>query len=304
VKKYDLLIIGSGSVGIIPEIAINRSETVAVDEPKHWGGTCVNVGCIPTKILIADAEAADAVNHGDFYGLNAHIYHVDWEPVVGRVKDKISPMWGGISDWYHGYGGLTPCEGYARFVSDNVIEVNGEQVTADKIVINAGSRPFVSPIPGIDTVPYLTSDEALCLDEQPKSMVVIGGGYIGAELCHYFSALCTELTIVDMAPDMLMIEDPEIRTRFTEAFKAKPNANVVLGAAVKSVAGDENSVSVKLEVDGKEQTVTAEKLLIATGRRPNTDTLNMPSTGINFVGAYGNALISRSRHPVRLAQQA
>ncbi len=95
-KKYDLLIIGSGSAGIIPEIAINRGETVAVVEPKHWGGTCVNVGCIPTKILIAAAEAADAVNHGDFYGLNAHIYHVDWEPVVGRVKDKISPMWGGI----------------------------------------------------------------------------------------------------------------------------------------------------------------------------------------------------------------
>jgi len=254
---------------------------VAVVEPKHWGGTCVNVGCIPTKTLIAAAEAADAVNHGDFYGLKAHIDHVDWDRVVGRVKDKLSPMWGGISDWYHGYDGLLPYEGHARFVSDKVIEVNGEQITADKIVINAGSRPFVPPIPGIDTVPYLTSDEALYLDEQPKSMVVIGGGYISAGLGHYFSALGTKLTVVDMAPDMLMIEDPEIRARFTEAFKAKPNADVLLGAAVKSVSGDENSVSVMLEVDGKEQTVTAEKLLVATGRRPNTDTLNTPATAIN-----------------------
>ncbi|MBT4073748.1 MAG: dihydrolipoyl dehydrogenase [Chloroflexi bacterium] len=280
-KNYDLLIIGSGSAGIIPDAAINRGETVAVVEPKHWGGTCVNVGCIPTKMLIAAAEAADAVNHGDFYGLKAHIDHVDWDRVVGRVKDKLSPMWGGISDWYHDYDGLTPYDGYARFVSDRVVEVNGEQITGDKIIINAGARPFVPPIPGIDSVPFLTSDEALYMETQPKSMVVIGGGYIGAELGHYFSALGTELTVIDMAPEMLMIEDHEVRARFTESFKSRANTRVILGASVKSVGGDDNSVSVTIEVDGKEQVVSAEKLLVATGRRPNTDTLNMMGTSIN-----------------------
>ncbi|MCH8102355.1 MAG: FAD-dependent oxidoreductase [Chloroflexi bacterium] len=279
-KNYDLLIIGSGSSGTLPEAAINRGETVAVVEPNSWGGTCVNVGCIPSKMLIYAAEAADAVNHGDYYGIKAHIDHIDWSRVVGRVNEKLSPMWDGITAWYHDYDGLTPYDGAARFISDRVVEVNGEQITGDKIVIAAGSRPFIPPIPGLSGVPYLTSNEALYLDKQPESLVVIGGGYIGAELGHYFSALGTELTIIDMAPEMLMIEDSEVRARFTEAFRAKSNTTLVMGAAVKSVSGDENGVTVTLEVDGKEQTVSAEKILIATGRRPNTDILGMDQTGI------------------------
>ncbi len=280
-KNYDLLIIGSGSAGILPEAAINRGETVAVVEPDHWGGTCVNVGCIPSKMLIYAAEAADAVNHSDYFGIKAHIDHIDWSRTVGRVKDKLSPMWGGISDWYHDYDGLTPYDGAARFISDRVVEVNGEQITGDKIVIAAGSRPFIPPIHGLSEVPYLTSNEALYLDRQPESLVVIGGGYIGAELGHFFSAMGTELTIVDMAPEMLMIEDLDVRARFTEAFKAKANTSVLLGASVKSVSGDENGVTVTVVIDGKERTVSGEKLLVAAGRRPNTDALGMDQTGIN-----------------------
>ncbi|MFW6195166.1 MAG: dihydrolipoyl dehydrogenase family protein [Chloroflexota bacterium] len=277
-KKYDLLVIGAGTGGSILDAAFERGESVAVIESNFWGGTCINNGCIPSKMLIQSAEVSETARNGEYFGVRSRVDGVDWSRVVGRVKEKLGPVWDGIEEWYGDESAMDAYHGQARFADEKVVEVNGQPLTADKIVVSAGARPAAPPIPGLNTVPYITSNEALYLDEQPRKLLILGGGYIGAELGHFFAGLGTEVTIVDMLPEMLMIEDHEIRQRFTESFSKR--VNLVLNATVQSAGAQDGKVTLTVESEGRSHNLHGDALLLAAGRRPNTDILDVGVSGI------------------------
>lgn len=278
VKKFDLMIIGAGSGNSIPDTALERGETVAIIEKYRFGGTCLTRGCIPSKMLIASAEIAEAVHRSANFGVNARIDSVDWDRVIGRVWGNLDPRSDGSEEWSGEQTGFTVYKGEGRFVGEKLVEVNGERITADKIVVSAGGRPSIPPIPGLENVPYITSNQALRLPEQPRKLTVLGGGYIGCELAHFFGSLGTEVTIVDMLPTLVGIEDDDIKEKFTEVFGRKHR--LVLNATVNSASKRNGSISLDVTVDGRKETIVGDTLLIAAGRIPNSDILDVTRGGI------------------------
>jgi mycothione reductase len=278
VLTYDLIVIGAGSGNMLftPELAHLKA---AVIEPDRFGGTCLNRGCIPSKMFVVAADAARAAAHASRLGVQLRYEGVDWPAVRDRVFGRIDPIHDRAVD-YRRRSGIDVHTDAARFVSPRVIEVGSQTMTADRIVVAAGSRPDVPDIPGLDGVPFHTSDTIMRLDELPRSMVVVGGGFIAAEMGHVFEAFGTQVHIVQRGPRLLMAEDADISARFTEV--AGDRFHLHLGSTVRSVAGGAQGVVVEVDGPGGRERIDAEVLLLATGRRPNTDLLDAAAGGLDL----------------------
>ena len=265
-----------------------RDWKIAIVESDKFGGTCLNRGCIPSKMLIYAAEVAETIRKAGHYGVNAHIDGIDWTRVIGRVWDKIDPLAEGGEKWRNSQSNITVIKGQARFADGRILEVDGRRISSERIVLAAGSRPFVPSLPGIMDTPYHTSDTIMRLTAQPERMVILGGGYIGAEMGHFFGSLGTAVTIVDRGPTMLKQEDDEISRSFTDQFAKK--YNVLLNTEVTRVRPEGQGVSVGLRVKGEERSLWADLFLVASGRVPNSDLLNVEAAGV-AVNESGQVLI-------------
>jgi len=269
-RTYDLIVLGAGSGNMLfgPELETLRA---AIIEPDRFGGTCLNRGCIPSKMLVVTADAVRAVTEGQRLGVHATLDRVDWPRIRERVFGRIDPLHDRAVD-YRRSNGIDVYTEPARFVAPHVLQVGAQLMTADRIVVAVGSRPVVPAIPGLDTVAFHTTDTLMRIEEIPASLLVIGGGTIAAEMGHVFDAFGSDVTVVQRGPRLLAAEDEEISARFTDL--ARDRYRVYVDAHVTSVEAHGNGVTVTIARDGQVEVLDAASLLVATGRRPNTDRLD------------------------------
>ena len=271
---------GSGNSVIVPEMDDWR---IALVERGVFGGTCLNRGCIPSKMLIYAADVAHSIRHASKYGVHGTFDGADWPAIRDRVFGRIDPIAEGGREYRHRLDNVAVFEGDARFVGERTVEVNGLRIRGEQVVIAAGARPFLPEIPGLLDGPFHTSDSVMRLDALPEHLVVLGGGFIAAELGYVFGSLGSKVTIVNRSRRLLVAEDADVSARYTEL---APDAfdDVVLGAAVERVEYAEGSVRVHVRTEGGVRTVDGDVLLVATGRRANGDQLDGAAAGITVNG--------------------
>ncbi len=286
VEQFDLIIVGAGSGNMIPGPKMENWR-LAIVEPDKFGGTCLNRGCIPSKMLLYAAEIAEMARHGEKVGVYHKLERLDWQRIVGRVWQRIDPIAEAGAAYRKSQPHITVFDQPARFVDERILESGGHRITADRIVLGAGSRPVVPELPGLDEVPYHTSDTIMRLEAQPASIVIIGGGYIGAEMAHFFGSLGTHVTLVDRGAALIKNEDEAVAQLFTEVYQRR--FDVLLHAQAQRVSRAGDGVTVHFDIHGQPHEVTAEVLLLASGRRPNSDRLNIAATGIDM-GDRGRVL--------------
>ena len=279
--RYDAIIIGTGQAG--PSLAnrlASAGQRVAILERDKVGGTCVNVGCIPTKALVASARAAHMARRAADFGvvLDGPV-RVDMAAVQARMQEIFGASNKGVTSWLEDTKNVDLIRGDARFVGAKTIEVNGERLEADQIFLNVGARPFVPPMPGIDEVEPLTSSGMLELDELPEHLIVIGGSYIGLEFGQMFRRFGSKVTIVERGPRLIGRDDPDVSACVQEFLEAE-GVRVRCNADCMAVASHAEGVAVRVACEGGEQEVVGSHLLVAVGRTPNTDTLNLEAAGV------------------------
>jgi mycothione reductase len=277
-QSFDLIVIGSGSGLDVSSEAAGRGLSVAVVEHGPFGGTCLNRGCIPSKMLIHSADVMETIRRADLFGITVQVSAVDWDAIVKRVARTIDDDAQAIEEGNRQQPNITVFKGTGRFVGHKVLEVGNERIAAETIVIAAGTRPRVLDIDGLTDVPFITSDEALRLPRQPRRLAIVGGGYIAAELAHFFGALGTEVTIVHRGPRLLRLEDDDVSARFTEVYQRR--FAVLLNTVVRRAYRDGEEIELEVASDGQERALRADALLLAVGRVPNSDLLDVTQTGV------------------------
>ena len=286
IEKYDLIIVGAGSGNMIPVPEMDTWR-LAIVEPDKFGGTCLNRGCIPSKMLLYAAEIAETARHGARLGLQHTLERVEWQRLVGRVWEKIDPIAEAGAQYRRSQPNVTVYDAPAQFVAPRVLEAGGHRMTADRIVLGAGARPVVPDIPELESIAYHTSDTIMHLATQPSTLLIIGGGYIGAEMAHFFGSLGTRVTLADRGGALIKRQDDDVALAFTRIYQRR--FDVLLHAQVRGVHPENGRVAVQIDVDGKPRTVRVETVLVASGRRPNSDRLNVAAAGIE-VDARGRVL--------------
>lgn len=283
-RKFDLIVIGTGSGLEVSSEASDAGWSVAVIEEGPFGGTCLNRGCIPSKMFIHCADVMQTVQNAASFGIHAKVEKIDWPFIVHRAFEEVDADAAMIERGNRQDPNIKVFKGLGRFTGPKTIQVTGEvdgdpELTADTILIAAGTRPWVPDIPGLEQTPYITSDQALRLPEQPRKLTVIGGGYIAAELAHFFGALGTEVTIIHRRGMLLREEDEEVAHRFTEAYQRR--FDMVMDSQVTSVSSQHGEFTVDVSTPGGNKSITSDTLLMATGRVPNADTLEVAKTGVD-----------------------
>jgi mycothione reductase len=271
---FDLAVVGSGSGNmVVPE---DSDERVALIEDSTFGGTCVNRGCIPTKMFAYTAELAMHVRRGSRFGLHSTLDGVDWPAIRNRVAARITDTSTSGRDARKDLPDVTLFEGHARFVGPHELRIDSDvNISAEQIVIATGGRPSVPDVVSDAGVAFHTSDTVLWLDALPQSMVILGGGYVAVELAHVFSSFGVTIDLLEPSSNLLSALDAEISARFTTL--ASTRWHVHTEATVTRLIQGVDGVAVSLE-DGR--TVAGEVLVVATGRRPNTDDLRLDQAGV------------------------
>ena len=276
--KFDAIIVGAGQAG--PPLAgrlTDAGQTVAVVERKLVGGTCVNTGCIPTKTLVASAHAAHLARRGAEYGIGTGSVAVDMSKVKARKEGIMLADRHGVEAWLDGMKGCTVFRGHARFESPNTLRVDDELIEADRIFLNVGGRAVAPDIRGLADVDYLTNVGILELDTVPEHLVIVGGSYIGLEFAQMYRRFGAEVTVVERAPRLIAREDPDVSAAIQEILENE-GITVVCDAECIGVAREGDGVSVTSRADSPE--IVGSHLLMAVGRRPNTDDLDLDRAGV------------------------
>jgi len=278
-RKYDIIVIGSGGGAKIVSPAASLGYKVAVLEKEDLGGTCLNRGCIPSKMLIYPAELVSLMQRAAKFELGFdYRVNADFEKLISRISNTVDAESKSIAPKYDANPNIDYIPHEGRFISDKVIEVAGEQITADKIFIAVGSRPHIPDIPGLAGTPFMTSREALRNTHLPKKLIVIGAGYIACELGYAYGALGSEVDFV-VRSVMLRNEDLDIQKEFQREFEKEHRVHLGFLPTKVSYTNGEFQVECKNN-DGRSQVLTADALLVATGIVPNSDLLGLEKTGI------------------------
>jgi len=294
-ETVDFLVVGSGSGLEVANAAVNQGQSVAVIEKGPLGGTCLNRGCIPSKLLLYHADVLETVERADEFGIDATVEDIAFAEMVREVNEEVGADAASIQRGLTASDQHRLFDGEARFVDDRTIEVSGGEddgarIRAETVLIAAGTRPAVPPIDGLESVEYLTSREALELETPPDHLVVVGGGYVAAELGQFFGTFGSDVTIVGRRPNLLPQADEEVAAAFTERYSERFTVHTGHEAVSVEPTGD-GEVTVEARpyeygpepgpVEGGEHVqVTGDELLVAAGRVPNTDTLNLDATGV------------------------
>ncbi|WP_303646642.1 dihydrolipoyl dehydrogenase [Halorubrum sp. LN27] len=300
-QEFDFLVIGSGSGLDVANAMAGRGKSVAVVEEGRLGGTCLNRGCIPSKQLLYHAEVLETIERANEFEIDAEVVDIDFSEIVRKVNDDVSESSESIRRGLGSSDAHDLFSGTGRFVDDRTVEVvdgddAGATLRADTVLIATGTRPSVPPIDGIEDVEYLTSTEALRLKEPPERLVIVGGGYIAAELGHFFGTFGSDVTIVGRREHLLPEADEEVGEAFTDRYADR--FDVYTGYEAVTTAEEDGDVTVEARpypeadsvraggetVGAPEEaeavSVTGDALLVAAGRRPNTDALNLDATGV------------------------
>lgn len=277
-EEFDLIVIGAGSGLDVASGYADRGNDVAVVEPGPLGGTCLNRGCIPSKMLIHRADVVQEVRNSERFGVEADIESISYDSIIEEVNSEVSADAESIERGLENSDNHTLYRKEAEFIDEKVLRVGDQKITSDRIVISAGSRPFIPPIDGIEEIDYWTSKEALNPDSRPESIVMIGGGYISLELAHFYDAMGTEVTILERGDRILKREDRQIAEKITEISDGRYDVNLGLSASEIREENDEKVVVAEAE-DGKTREFRADEVLVAAGRVPNTDKLSVDEHG-------------------------
>lgn len=286
-SDFDLVILGSGSTAFAAALAAQElGKTALMTEERIAGGTCVNRGCLPSKNLIEASKIVHDAKHPRYPGLSPCEMKVNFAELI-RQKDEI----------VHGYrqrkyesligGKFNIVSGHAEFIDEHTVSVDGKHFVGTKILIATGSRPVISEIEGLDQIPYLTSDlltadESMELKELPDSLIILGGGYIALELGQMFARFGTRVTILERSHQLFKHGyEPELGLAVAQVFEQE-GINILYGTTVKAVQKHDSEIVVIASANGQGKELHAEQLLIATGRRPNTDRIAIENTGVKL----------------------
>lgn len=283
-RKYDVVILGAGCGQAIMEEAESRNKSIALVEPGWLGGTCLNLGCIPSKKLIASADMIAEVERAKRLGVEMSVASIDFRGIMRRMRTDRDETQRHLRHEMPGSENVTFYDGAARFTGPKTVEVNGEEFEGDLIFVTAGARPLIPPIEGLDGVDYLTNESVLELEELPRSLIIVGGGYIAVEYAHFFAAMGSNVTIIEMDDRLVTGEEPEISRRLEEELGKR--MRIVTGMRVTAVSQQKGRVEVAARSASGEsqQSYRAERVLIALGRVPNTDILQVDKAGLRTSG--------------------
>ena len=279
-KEYDVIIIGSGSGASLIEDALSHNMTVALVDKGPAGGTCLNVGCIPTKMIVYPADRIMEIREANKLGITAEIKDISFSTIMERMQNNVKKTHDRIQKGLGEAEDFDFYSGEARFISDYTLEVNDKQLKGKTFFIVSGARPLIPRIQGIENIEYLTNESALQLTERPESMVIIGGGYIAVEFAHFFEAMGTKVTIVQRQDRLVTDEEPEISALLLKSLSRRMTIRTNTEAIGIRQTGRITTLVVKEQDSGKQSEITAQHVLIAAGRTSNADILQVNNTGI------------------------
>jgi dihydrolipoamide dehydrogenase len=282
-KRFDVLVIGSGSGMHIVENALASGMNVALVENGPLGGTCLNRGCIPSKIIIYPADIINLIRNAEKLGIKARIEHIDFGQIMKRMRYLVerdrSQMQRSVEQtkdlaFYHETG---------EFVSDYTMRVeSGETFTAENIFIVSGARSLIPPVKGLDGVDYLTSENVWAIDEAPESVIIVGGGFVAVEFAHFFSTMGSEVTVVSRSPRLLKESEPEISELLEQSMRRRMRVETGFEVVEVSMRGETKDVVAANPRTGERIQASAKSLMIAAGRRSNADLLKPEMTGVKL----------------------
>lgn len=290
-ETYDYIIIGSGAAAFASAIEARKyGAKVAMIERGTIGGTCVNIGCVPSKTLLRAGEINYLAKNHPFLGLHTSAGTVDLSALIEQknelVQDLRQAKYVNLIDEY----GFTLIQGEAVFLDETTVEVNGKKLSANRFLIATGASPAIPNIPGLADVEYVTSTTLLERKEVPKRLAVIGSSYIGIELGQLFHHLGSDVTLMQRSPRLLKTYDQEISEAITKALTTQ-GIHLLTGVSFERVEQDGNVKKIYIEINGKKQVIEAEELLIATGRTPNTEALRLEAAGVT-TGSRGEIIVN------------
>jgi len=285
-KNYDIIAIGAGAGLEIVIKALSAGLKVALLDKGNVGGTCLNVGCVPSKMLIYPADRIREIGEAKKLGIHARIVHIDFRSIMERMRKAVKSGVNSITKEIRNSQNLDFYNAEAHFVGEYVLEMKNERIRGEKFFIVSGARPIIPPINGLDKIEYLTNETVLELKRRPESLIIIGGGYIAAEYGHFFSAMGTKVVIVGKNKRLIPNEEPEISNL----------AKKELGKLMRIYTGTEvlevrrrrkgYAVLVKKINTGEQKEIMAEKVMVAVGRESNADFLKVQNTGVETTEAH------------------
>jgi pyruvate/2-oxoglutarate dehydrogenase complex dihydrolipoamide dehydrogenase (E3) component len=280
-NTYDAIIIGTGQAGpFLAQRLAGAGMKVAIIERKLFGGTCVNTGCIPTKTMVASAYAAHMVRRGADFGVVSNgSTNVDMKRIKSR-KDEVSGQSRvGVENWLRGMTNCAVYQGHARFESSKEVSVGSERLTADRIFINVGGRAVVPQMPGIETIPHLNNSSIMDVDFLPRHLLIVGGGYIGLEFAQMYRRFGSEVTIIETRSHLAGHEDEDVSTAIQEIIE-REGIHVRLNATCIGFSKRGEEILAQVDCTSGDPEVSGSHLLLAVGRRPNTDDLGLTEAGV------------------------
>jgi pyruvate/2-oxoglutarate dehydrogenase complex dihydrolipoamide dehydrogenase (E3) component len=281
-ERFDAIVVGAGQAG--PALCARLDKEglkTALVERKLLGGTCVNNGCIPTKTMVASARAAHMARRGAEYGFSSGKIEVDMRAVKGRKDGVVQGSVGYLSKWIGGMKHVELIEGHARFTAPRTLQVGGRSLEADRIFLNVGARAAVPPLPGVKDVPYYTNSTIMAVDFLPEHLVIVGGSYIGLEFAQMYRRFGSKVTVVEKAPKLLPREDDDVAAEIRAILERE---GVVIRAGAECMALEKKGARIAVTMECKDGAPLAEgsHLLLAVGRKPNTDDLDLPKANIQI----------------------
>ena len=283
-NKFDAIVIGSGQGGNPLSYALaEHGWTVALAEKSHLGGTCINTGCTPTKTMIASAQVAHYARNAARWGVRTGHVDVDLSFVVDRKNAVVQRFRGNQERNVTSHPTLHLYRGHARFLSAHQVQVNDEILQSDRIFIDTGTRPHPLKLPGLDTIEYLTNESLMEIRDVPEHLLILGGGYVGLEFGQMFRRFGSRVTLVHRGPQILPREDEDVAKELQKALEAE-GIEFRLNSNSVHVEKRAQLIALTLESAGQGDTITGSHLLVATGRRPNTDDFGVDKAGVQLDG--------------------
>ena len=281
-ERFDVLVIGSGSGMLVASAAVEQGFRTALVEHGKMGGTCINVGCVPSKMLIYPADVVATLKDAGKLGINATVDSVDFNNIMTRVHTLVNHDSGHQARAVEATPNLAWFKETGEFISDYTMQVGSHTITAEMIFIVSGARTAIPPIKGIENIGYLTSDTVLELQTPPKSILIVGGGYIGMEYGHFFSGIGTKTTILQRPYRVLPDEEPEISDLLKKEMQQRMEIYTGYEAIEAKQEGTQKALIARNRQDGSQKEFSAESVMIATGRVSNADILKPEKTGVEL----------------------
>ncbi len=281
-EDFEVLVIGTGSGMLVASAAVESGFRTAVVDNGPMGGTCINRGCVPSKMLIYPADVATLIKEAEKIGVHASVNSVDFKNIMRRMHELVGGDSGSQARAVEATPEMKWFKDIGEFTADYTLRVAGQTITAKMIFIVSGTRVKIPTLKGIDSVDYLTSDSVLDLEEAPKSLIILGGGYIGVEYGHFFSGIGVKTTLIQRPSKLLKEEEPEISDLLKVKLQKRIDIFTEFEAIEVKQEGDAKVVVAKNRTDGSQKEFSAEALMIATGRTSNSDILKPEKTGVKL----------------------